>query len=297
MNNSSISTWIIILGLLLYLAWTLTQWHQDKMFKEVVGVDRPRKMSIKRVQQVVGVGYVDIRIPRWRYARRDGCRDGRRAHNEVVRSPSTIRFDSYLITSRDFIMVYKTTLLLRRVQGYAIKLADVELKKKSAVELRYRQSQVTGSEGVYAAYKNNPRGFEFFCAELLEGMEEGATAVVTSAGSDGGIDIVVTTPHEKWVVECKCYDPSRSVGRPIVQKLVGANAHFGADQMAVMTTGFFTKSAIEYAESLGVVLLDGVDLAELSDHESNDAPLDASLDLDDFSRLLPADMSMVMARG
>ena len=65
------------------------------------------------------------------------------------------------------------------------------------------------------------------------------------------------------IVECKCYARNHHVGRPVVQKLHGANATVGAQEMMVVTTSSFTQGAVEYAAQTGVRLIDGPQLLSL----------------------------------
>lgn len=52
------------------------------------------------------------------------------------------------------------------------------------------------------------------------------------------------------------------IGRPLIQKLVGANQIVGAGQMMFFTTCDFSKEAVEYAERVGVRLINGPMLAK-----------------------------------
>ena len=94
--------------------------------------------------------------------------------------------------------------------------------------------------------------------------------------ADEGRDIlmeeVVDGTRRAVVVECK---HTRTVGRPVVQKLHSAIATFefeGPKRGMVATTGRFTGPAIEYAERLErnddpypIELIDGEDLREIAD--------------------------------
>ena len=94
-----------------------------------------------------------------------------------------------------------------------------------------------------------PFGFEDLCARIL--YKSGWGDVETLGGvADGGRDIIVTRPNgHKVVVECKYY-PKSTVGRPIVQKLHSAVMSTGADHGIIITTGKFTKAAVEHADKL-----------------------------------------------
>ena len=83
---------------------------------------------------------------------------------------------------------------------------------------------------------------------------------------DKGRDVIAEEPDGTAVViECK---HTGTVGRPVVQKLHSAAStydHDGDTRGMVVTTGRFTSPAREYAEKVGVELIDGRDLREIGD--------------------------------
>ena len=78
-----------------------------------------------------------------------------------------------------------------------------------------------------------------------------------------GYDISLTRGGEKTIVECKCYSIGHKVGRPNIQKLVGANNVVLADKMIFITTSDFSGVSISYAEEVEVKLINGNKLMEL----------------------------------
>ena len=88
-------------------------------------------------------------------------------------------------------------------------------------------------------------------------------AKLTPPTNDGGYDISLTRGGEKTIVECKCYSIGHKVGRPNIQKLVGANNVVLADKMIFITTSDFSGAAISYAEEVEVKLINGNKLMEL----------------------------------
>ena len=94
-------------------------------------------------------------------------------------------------------------------------------------------------------------GFEFesFCQRLFEMSGWGVVEQIGGV-ADGGRDLIIH-PHNgsKIIVECK-HQPNSSIGRPIVQKLHSAIISSNTDQGIIITTGKFSKQAIEYAENL-----------------------------------------------
>ncbi|MXX20798.1 MAG: restriction endonuclease [Cenarchaeum sp. SB0661_bin_35] len=92
--------------------------------------------------------------------------------------------------------------------------------------------------------------FEGLCARIFEKAGWGD---ITRLGgvSDRGRDLIINTPDcRKIIVECKFYSKKTTVGRPVVQKLHSAIIDSEADSGIVITTGKFSKSALEYAEDL-----------------------------------------------
>lgn len=99
-----------------------------------------------------------------------------------------------------------------------------------------------------------------------------------------------------FIAECKCYEPTHRVGRPIIQKLQGANTIVGAQGMMVITTSGFSRNAVTYANQVGVQLIDGDMLVRLCAQafgESDAQPVPASafaLTRNDIMQYIPADM-------
>lgn len=105
--------------------------------------------------------------------------------------------------------------------------------------------------------------FENICKNLIENM--GFSVETTKASGDGGIDLI-TYNHElvlsgKYIIQCKRY--SGSVGEPIIRDLYGVITAERANKGILMTTGYFTKSAIAFAEDKPIELIDGEQLDAL----------------------------------
>lgn len=105
--------------------------------------------------------------------------------------------------------------------------------------------------------------FENLCKNLIENM--GFSVETTKASGDGGIDLIAYN-HEpilsgKYIIQCKRY--SGSVGEPIIRDLYGVITSERANKGILMTTGYFTKSAIAFAEDKPIELIDGGQLDAL----------------------------------
>lgn len=105
--------------------------------------------------------------------------------------------------------------------------------------------------------------FEKLCQQLVENM--GFETELTKASGDGGIDLIAYNYQPllsgKYIIQCKRY--SGSVGEPIIRDLYGVVMSERANKGVLMTTGYFTKSAIAFAEGKPIELIDGSKLNDL----------------------------------
>jgi hypothetical protein len=92
-------------------------------------------------------------------------------------------------------------------------------------------------------------------------VEMGWKASVTKASGDQGIDVVATKNGLRLGLQCKLY--TGNVSNSAIQEAFGGKQHYGLDQVAVITTGVFTKSALALAESTGVLLVAYADIDKI----------------------------------
>jgi len=121
--------------------------------------------------------------------------------------------------------------------------------------------------------KQSPYFFESLVVMLLEEMGYGGTlkdaGTVTTQSGDEGIDGIIREDKLGFnliYIQAKRWDADKSIGRPEIQKFVGALAGQGATKGLFITTAQFTKEAIEYAKkqhTTKVILVDGVTLTKL----------------------------------
>lgn len=115
--------------------------------------------------------------------------------------------------------------------------------------------------------------FENLVVRLMQQMGYGNKlenpGMVTGQSGDEGIDGII---HEDKLgfntiyIQAKRWDRDTPIGRPEIQKFVGALAGQGAQKGLFITTAKFSKGALEYAAkqlSYKVVLIDGSKLAKL----------------------------------
>ena len=121
--------------------------------------------------------------------------------------------------------------------------------------------------------KQSPVFFEHLVVHLLTKMGYGGSledaGTVTRASGDEGIDGIICEDKlgfNRIYIQAKRWDRNSSVGRPELQKFVGALAGQGAAKGLLITTAQFTKEARNYARqqhTTKIVLVDGKALAKL----------------------------------
>lgn len=103
-------------------------------------------------------------------------------------------------------------------------------------------------------YELSPTEFEEMVAEVFRA--KGHRARRTGTVGDHGVDVVVEAKNgEKWVVQCKRW--RGTVGERVVREFYGTMLHEKADKGAIITTGFFTPQAKEWAKGKPIFLYDG----------------------------------------
>jgi Restriction endonuclease len=100
-------------------------------------------------------------------------------------------------------------------------------------------------------YNLTPRQFEEFIAELLNKM--GYTVRLGPGSKDGGVDVFAERDQdfgpELTLVQCKRNSPVNKVGEPIIKQLHADVNDRKASKGLVVTTSFFTSTALKYIES------------------------------------------------
>ena len=121
--------------------------------------------------------------------------------------------------------------------------------------------------------KISPYDFEGLVVKLLIKMGYGSMDInqnaVTKKTGDEGIDGIVNADKfgfDSIGIQAKQWKTDNSVGRPEIQKFLGALVGQGFTKGIFITTAQFTKEAVSYAEkqlSCKLVLIDGEQLARL----------------------------------
>lgn len=222
-----------------------------------------------------------------------GPGDRRLSNNNIIRPLSTLMFFHWKIEGHDPWEMYCLVQQMRK-KGQRISLCKEELEKKATLSKQLSQTEANSVFEIVSRYEESPAGFEHFCADIFRQL--GYKAEVTPPANDGGYDILLSRDGETAIMECKCYAANHKIGRPALQKLVGANSSMRASQMWFVTTSSFSAPAAAYGKEQGIQMIDGKRLLELIER-SNGAKkkrLDArslSLTRADFRTHIPPDIS------
>lgn len=142
-------------------------------------------------------------------------------------------------------------------------------------EKAYLQINAALAEDLLAAIMDHsPQFFEQLVVDLLLKMGYGSSlnssGLVVGKTGDEGIDGIIREDKlgfSNIYIQAKRWDPeTMSIGRPEIQKFVGALAGQGASKGLFITTAQFTKEAINYASKQSaakIVLVDGKQLTRL----------------------------------
>ena len=139
------------------------------------------------------------------------------------------------------------------------------------MDLAYKELRDDLATQLLAQIKSShPSFFEKLVVDLMLKMGYGGpgddAGTVTSYGHDAGIDGVInedTLGLDVIYLQAKRWD--NTVGRPEIQKFVGALHGKRAKKGVFLTTSSFSADAIEYARAIDskVVLIDGLKLSQL----------------------------------
>ena len=204
----------------------------------------------------------------WRHSNKDGSADGRRKDNDLIYRKSHLAVGRFsVVCSEPILMVW----LVRELRKRGIEIARIEAERVKFQEVVRHRNRVRNNQSLQAilrSFSMRPSEFEEYCADLFR--SEGYQAEVTPPTNDGGYDIqLIDDAGCSVLVECKLYGLEHKVDRPLIQKLVGANAVECADRMMFVTTSSFTPGAQDYARKTAVELIDGERLMRMVRRNAN----------------------------
>ena len=144
------------------------------------------------------------------------------------------------------------------------KMAPIRKRKSNAKKQYLKEFKRVRNH--YLSKSNNlmkisPKEFELTIQRLFNKL--GYEARTTPYVNDEGKDIIAKKDGRTTFIECKQYCTDNKVSRPFLQKLFGAMAEHKVDDGMLITTSDFSKPAIEYAERVGIKLINHFDLCQL----------------------------------
>lgn len=202
---------------------------------------------------------------------------------------TTLKRGEYKITTRG-IDLLKTNpqridkKLLSQYKEYCL-FSNQENNKSNENDINEKNDDITPEENIDLVYKKinkqladdllemildkSPYYFEHLVMDVLTKMgygDESNSNIVTKKSSDEGIDGVINQDKlglDKIYVQAKRWNGV--VGRPELQKFVGALSAKKSNKGIFITTSDFTKEALEYANNLShtIILINGEKLAQL----------------------------------
>lgn len=144
--------------------------------------------------------------------------------------------------------------------SWEVRYEAIKLKVKQALEMKYKENvkkKLLGENNetdqqykIEEIDEMNGEQFERFIGDLFEKL--GYKIIVTKISGDQGIDVIVEKKGIKTGIQCKRY--TNKVSNSAIQEAVAGKAQYKLDKVMVITTNYFTKSAIELANSNQVTL-------------------------------------------
>lgn len=152
----------------------------------------------------------------------------------------------------------------REIEKQALARQQKERIKQDAKKLK--QEEIERLSNAWLTSTETYQGlsalqFENAIAELFRKL--GYKVKQTPFVADGGLDATAEKGGKRYVIECKKYEPTNSVGRRDVQILVAAMHDVKGDGGFFITTGVFSRTAREYASKYPIELYDRVRLPSL----------------------------------
>ena len=183
-------------------------------FQEEYQISVPKIIKVQIRKDEKSDNRIKLNFPKWEYAKKDGTADRRIGSNDVVWKNSYIYVGKYALVTDDVFLIPDMVRCLRN-RGVELPPHPVEMENYNRIvkKREQRDKNITVPELVNL-FSTAPHKFENFCAELLQ--EKGYKTFLTPPTNDGGYDIKAYKDGVSYVVECKCYAPDHSIGRPLL---------------------------------------------------------------------------------
>lgn len=134
-----------------------------------------------------------------------------------------------------------------------------KFRSEKAKKFEQKLSKESGSDFYETIFSMDCYEFEEFVANIFRNL--GYEASVTKKSNDQGVDIILRKGFISTAVQVKQY--TDKVGNDSVQQVVAGMKFYDCDKAMVVTSSFFTKSAIELAAINKVELIDSESLISL----------------------------------
>ncbi|WEV65357.1 MULTISPECIES: restriction endonuclease [unclassified Bifidobacterium] len=288
---------IILVVLLLREFWQL--WLRGRV-RKICNVEVPKGVRISHSRDANEIGSFVLNYPFWRFAKKNGTADRRHSNNKICKPKSTLEVAGFSFKSKNPLTLYGLVLDMRR-NGNSIGYSRSEsFKRQRAVQRVKVRQRATSVQAIVDSFSSQPTDFELFCADLYR--HYGYQVAVTQSNNDGGFDLKMTKDGHSYIAECKCFEPYRHVGLPLLRKLAGANEIQHAQGLIFITTSTYTAQAVKYANEAGIQLVDGSTLVQMCQQAWGNAlpqqaidPRSFELTEGDLLANIPADMQYKFA--
>ncbi|SLN05700.1 Mrr restriction system protein [Brachybacterium faecium] len=144
-----------------------------------------------------------------------------------------------------------------------------EMNLQNVEKIVTSMKNIVATELLEKVRESNPIFFEKLVVKLLVAMGysgKDGEASVTNQSNDGGIDGIINQDPlgtSTVYIQAKRYKEDNIVGRGAIQSFYGALAGVRADRGVFITTSNYSKGALDYAKSQGIVLINGIELTDL----------------------------------
>jgi restriction system protein len=130
----------------------------------------------------------------------------------------------------------------------------------SAVKQWKRESIFNKQTGIESIRNLSWNQFELLINEAFK--RQGYTVRETEFGPDGGVDLILIKDDRKLFVQCKQW-LTRKVSVKQIRELQGVISAKNADGGIFVTSGIYTKEAIDFARECKIQLIEGNDLNDM----------------------------------
>ena len=204
---------------------------------------------------------------------------------EVIKKKTTSINVKFLKQFSEFVEFQTSKSEGSDIEIYSNEAQSIQTPEESLETAYQKIRKSLASELINKVVELSPAFFEKLVVELLVKMGYGGSIkdAGKAMGKSGDKGIDGTIKEDKLgldiiYIQAKRWKPGNVVGRPELQKFIGALAGQGAKKGIFITTSNFSKEAIEYTprNETKIVLIDGVQLAQLMiDYNLGCTPLQA----------------------